>query len=65
MNEQERCAYINSMATCAMIRAMGMQAANEICKSNGEPPKYTKMNFDLLIEEYGIHHNGVLTQMRG
>jgi hypothetical protein len=65
MNEQERCTYINSMATCAMIRAMGMQAENRFCEAHDETPIYREKDFNALIEEYGIHHNAVLTQMRG
>jgi hypothetical protein len=54
--------YGMAMSTQAMIRAMGMQATNNYYEKAGMPPEYTKADFDALIEEFGIHHNAVLTR---
>ena len=40
----------------ALIKAMGMFA--EVLK---EPGKYSKEDFESIIEEYGIHHNAIIS----
>lgn len=56
MNE-EQAAYIMAQAACALIEAMGMQAANSQYPEN-QP--YQKKDFDAVIERYGIDHNAVI-----
>lgn len=51
-------AYLIGQATCAMIEAMGMQAANNQ-HPNDQP--YSIDDFNALIDKYSIGHNGVLS----
>lgn len=64
MTEEQQAAYVNAQAACAMIEAMGMQAANVLAQQTGAPLPYGQDNFQALIEHYSIHHNGVLTLFR-
>jgi len=64
MNENQKAAYIQAMAIEAMIRAMGMQAENDQRKHLGQSMAYTEDNFLKLIEDAGIHHNGVMRMFR-
>jgi hypothetical protein len=57
MNEAQEIAYLHAQVACAMIEAMGMQAAN--AQQLDDQP-YQKKDFDELIEKYNIHHNGVI-----
>lgn len=59
MTSEQGAAYVMSQSICAMIEAMGMQAENQSRAVDGIQHKYSKEDFDALIEKYGIHHNAV------
>lgn len=65
MDEQQRAAYVQAMAACALIEAMGMQAENQRRAVDNEIPAYGKWDFDALLDKYGIGHNAVLTTFQG
>lgn len=52
--------YGFTTAVQGLIRALGMHWANEYRKQAGVEPEYTTEAFDNLIEELGLHHNGVI-----
>jgi DNA topoisomerase VI subunit A len=62
MNEAERVAYIQGMIACATIRALGMQAENMQREKLDQSMAYVEKDFTALIEEYGIHHNAILSE---
>lgn len=47
--------YQQAQIVQALITAMGMFA--EVLK---EPGKYSREDFESIIEEYGIHHNAII-----
>ena len=59
MTPEQKAAYVNSQAACALIEALGMQADNQYCLRHGHGLKFLKNDFDALTEKYGIHHNAV------
>lgn len=59
MSPEQKAAYVNSQAACAMIEAMGMHADNQSAVYNKVPPPWIKSDFDQLQVKYGIHHNAV------
>lgn len=61
MNEELKAAMINARCATAMIRAMGMQAQNELCKRNNVDLPYGEYEFKKVIEEEGIHWNAIAT----
>jgi len=61
---EQRSAYINSQSACALITAMGYQAQNEYRKHIGEAPEYTLKDFETIIVNFGVHHNGVIEYLR-
>lgn len=65
MNEEQRAAFQQSQAACAMIEALGMLADNQRAALNGETPPYHKGNFDDLIDRYGIGHNAAVSWLTG
>lgn len=56
MSDELKLARIMASCTTALIRAMGMQAANS---QHPESQPYTKHDFDVVIEEEGTHWNAV------
>lgn len=50
-----------AQAATALIEAMGMHAENEQRKVEGKSMAYTEEAFSLVIRNYGIHHNAVLS----
>lgn len=65
MTDEQKAAFINSQAACAMIDAMGMVAANTERTTNGNTIAYDEAAFQGLIERYQIGHNSVLTLFHG
>jgi len=56
-------AYILSQSVCALIEAMGMAAENKQREIQGDSPAFSKEHFDNLINQYGIHHSGVVSTL--
>ena len=57
MTEEQKAAVINARCATAMIRAMGMQAENEVRRHRGEAPSYREEDFVKVIEEEGTCWN--------
>jgi len=64
MTTEQQAAYVNGQVACAMIEAMGMQAENKIRELQGGFPPYGEDDFAKVIEEYNIHHNGVMREFQ-
>lgn len=60
MNEMQQVAYIMAQAACAQVEAIGMAQENAVDVANGRPPTYAIIDFNMLMEKYGIHHNAVI-----
>ena len=54
--------YGITIAVQALIEAMGMMAENQQRIHRGESLAYTEKAFQVVIEKYGICHNGVLSR---
>lgn len=65
MDEAGRAAFIISQAACAIIDAAGMTAENKQREHNGQSMAYVDADFFRLIDKYGIHHNAVVSFIRG
>ena len=63
MDREQRIAYINAMTVAAQIECAGMVAENDQRKVSGKSPAYVDMDFDRVINKYGIHHNAVISYL--
>ena len=63
MTDEQNVAYVQAQTTCAMVEAMGMQAENRQREIEGKSMAYTHEHFYALIEQYGIHHNSLVTRL--
>lgn len=63
MTPEEKAAYINAQAACALIEAMGMQAENKQREVEDKSPAFTHEAFMSLQTSYGIDHNSSLTYL--
>lgn len=61
MDENARAAFLIAQAACAMAEAAGMQAENQLCAHRNRPPDYREVDFQRIINKYGIGHNAALT----
>jgi hypothetical protein len=59
MTEEQKAAVINARAATAMIRALGMQAANDQRKHRGEAMAFDQVDFDNVIQEEELHWNAI------
>lgn len=62
MTSEQQAAYIQSQTACALIEAAGMTALNMQRQVLGHSMAYDDGDFIALIEQYHIHHNGVLSE---
>ena len=65
MNEEQRTAMLNAQVACAMIQAMGMQAANQNRAHKGMEPCYLEQDFENVIANNGIGFNSAITTLQG
>ena len=66
MNSPEtKAAFLNSQVACALIKAAGMTAENQVYVVQGQTPIHGEADFDKLIVEFGIHHNAAIDTLRG
>lgn len=65
MTSEQKAAFINAQAACAIIQAMGMLASNQQRAALGDSPAYGEQHFDGLIQSYGLHENSVIAFLRG
>jgi hypothetical protein len=63
MSSERATAIVVASTARAMIRAMGMQAENQIRVARGEAPAYAADAFEKLIVEEGIGWNGVINML--
>ena len=63
MDKEQNIAYINAQIACAMIKAMGMTAENKQREILGQSMAYSADMFFDLIEEHGLGHNSIITQL--
>ena len=64
MTPEQKAAYIQAQAACAMAEIAGMQAENMQREHRGESMAYVEDDFAQVIEKYSIHHNAVVEWMR-
>jgi hypothetical protein len=65
MDQAARVAYINAMVVCALAKIEGMKAENAHRLSNGSGISYGEEAFEAVPNEFGIHHNAVISYLRG
>ena len=65
MNEQQRAAFIQSQAACAIVEALGMIAENQKRQHMNYSMAYGEEAFQKLIETYGLGHNQVIAFLQG
>lgn len=58
-------ARVTAAAARALIRAMGMQAANASCAVFQEPPRFDLADFEAVIEDERIDWNSVQEETHG
>ncbi len=61
MTEEQKAAYVNAQATAAQISAISMCAANTERQSQGLALAYDEAAFVKLLDDYGLHHNTLMT----
>ena len=64
MTPEQKAAFIQSQAVCAMAEIAGMQAANTYREMRGETIAYDESSFGGIADQFGISHNAVLTLFR-
>ena len=66
MDEQtnNNVAYIIAMAVGGLIEAMGMYSENQHRLQRGETIAYNDEAFIKLMEDRGLYHNAILSNMR-
>jgi len=59
----QNAAYTIANAIGGLIEAMGMQASNQERLANGQTIAYDDHAFAKLVEDRGLHHNSIVTQL--
>lgn len=65
MNEEQSLIYLKGIILQAEIRMQAMIVANKEREINGEALAYNEQSFLDLINEFGIHHNALITGLAG
>ena len=65
MTDEQKAAFINAQAACAVAEIASMQAENNWCMLNGTRPTYTEVDFNAIQGKYMIGHNAVIGFFRG
>lgn len=65
MDEAGKAAIVHASSARALLRAMGMNAANQAAAAAGEPPVYGEAAFSELVDDEGIGWNAVMEVLRG
>ena len=60
MTPEQKAAYIQAQAACAMAEIAGMQAENMQREHRGESMAYVEDDFVEIPNKYGIHTNAVI-----
>ena len=61
MTPEQKAAFINAQAACAMAAIAGMQALNAERQANGYALAYDEAAFAAVPDRYCIGHNAVVT----
>ena len=61
MTDEQKAAYINAQAACALAEIAGMQAQNQHRLALGQSIAYGEQDFAAGPDKYGIHHNAVMS----
>jgi hypothetical protein len=61
MTEDQQAAYVNAQAAAAQIHATAMVAANKEREADGKALAYDEAAFMKLLDDYGLHHNTLMT----
>ncbi len=64
MTPEQKAAFINAQAACAMAEIAGMQAANQHRLSLGHSIAYDEDAFAAVPDRFGIGHNAVVIFMQ-
>ena len=59
MNNEQKAAYIQAQAACAIIEGMSLLMDNLYAIKEGRPPDPHEA-FEAIINKYGLHHNTVI-----
>lgn len=62
MTPEQSAAYVIAMSACAAGKVAGMVAQNDSDKLVvGRYPTFNASDFNAVAEEFGIHHNAVMS----
>ena len=64
MNEDQKIIYARGLLLQAEITMQAMIAANKQSEIRGESPAYGETAFTNLIDEFGVHHNALIGNLR-
>lgn len=64
MTDEQKAAFIQSQAACAIAEIAAMQAENQVRLSRGEAQAYDEEAFMSVQRTYVISHNAVIEFMR-
>lgn len=64
MNEEQRIVYTQGLLLQARIRMEGMIAENQARIHLGHQVAYQEDSFAILIDEYGVHGNALIANLR-
>ena len=65
MTDEQKAAYVFAQAVAALSEVEGMKAENMQREVLGQAMAYRRIDFQGVIEEYGLHNNGLLTLFHG
>lgn len=63
MNDEQNLIYIKGMLLQAEIKMQSMIAENKQREIEGKSMAYTEKDFLYLIDEFGVHHNSLVTNL--
>lgn len=61
MTPEQAAAWVISQTACACAELGAMEAANDLAKHSGQPPKYDEEHFRAVPRNHGIGCNDVAT----
>jgi len=65
MTDEQKVAFVNAQAACAMAEMMGMAAENAVRASKNQAQAYPGGAFFALADKYLIGHNAVISFFHG
>ena len=63
MAQLRNCTYVMANAIGGLIEALGMYSKNIYRDRRGETIAYDDEHFQKLMEERGLHHNAIITEL--